>query len=158
MKSYINSVVEKTLCKAEKIYNREFTRIPVLFNLKGMVAGQFVFSGADEFLKFNIPIAETNGKDAFKNTVVHEVAHYIARCLFTKYIKPHGYEWKKIMMDLDTVASVTHNYAMPSSVIGTRHEYKCECQSHFVSTIIHNKIRKGSVRVCRKCKTQLSKC
>ena len=35
------------------------------------------------------------------DTVIHEVAHYIVDCLYGfQRVKPHGPEWKSIMVDL----------------------------------------------------------
>jgi len=159
MKIFIMDLVEDTILKAEKIYYKSFDRIEIKFNLKGGTAGQYHFlKGSSDskgsYFRFNIDIANANGKKLYKDTVVHEVAHYIARSLAKgKYIKPHGKEWKSVMNALGVNPERCHSYTIPKSTRKLKYfDYICDCDTHSISSIIHNRILKGQKRYCKKCK------
>jgi len=159
MENFIIDLVEDTIIKAEKIYHRNFDRIKIKFNLKGGTAGQYRFlKGAsdlkDSYFRFNIDIAKENGKKTYEDTVIHEVAHYITRSLANgKYVRPHGKEWKSVMNKLGVVPERCHSYTVPKSTRKLKYyDYKCDCMTHNISSIIHNRILKGQKRYCKKCK------
>jgi len=162
MKNFIIDLVEDTLKKADNIYSRKFDRVPVKFNLKGATAGQYCFirgsnNSDDSYFRFNLDIANENGKDAYVSTVIHEVAHHIARVMAGgKYIKPHGREWKSIMNNLGLAPVRCHSYTVPKKTRRLKYfDYVCDCQTHSVSSIIHNRMLKGQERFCKKCKSNL---
>ena len=162
MEDFIKSEVTKTLEKAEKIYKRKFDEITTVFNLKGKTAGMFCFKKfttvtSSMKFRFNVEMAKLNTKKSTKDTVVHEVGHYIARVLANgDYIKPHGKEWKTVMNKLGGNPKRCHSLKIaPSS--RKSFSYKCDCMTHEVSTCIHNKILRGQKRVCKKCNQQLVK-
>lgn len=159
--------VKQTTLEASKIYGRNFDIIPSKFDLRGRVAGQFVYRGItgkpenpcidSVYYRFNLYIAEAN-KDRYMSTVKHEVAHYIARILnYGKKIMPHGKEWKSVMRNFGLEPKVTHSYTVPSTSRKLKtFTYECSCMKHEITSIIHNKIIRGGTkpykRVCKKCK------
>jgi len=162
MKNFILDSVEKTIKKSEKIYSRRFDRIPIKFNLKGSTAGQYCYikgsnSSNGSYFRFNLDIAIENGKSSYKSTVIHEVAHHISRVMAEgKYIKPHGVEWKRVMSDLGLNPVRCHSYTVPEKTRRLKYfDYECDCQTHNVSSIIHNRMLKGQKRFCKKCKSNL---
>ena len=162
MKNFIIDLVEETIKKSEKIYSRKFDRVPVKFDLKGATAGQYRFirgsnNSDGSCFRFNLDIAKENGENEYKSTVVHEVAHHIARSLAKgKYIKPHGREWKSIMGNLGLPAVRCHSYTVPEKTRKLKYfDYECDCMVHNVSSILHNRMKKGQVRHCKKCKSNL---
>lgn len=164
MKKYIEDTVKETIKKAGKFYNIKFENIPINFDLKGKCAGQFRFiRGFSDpktmYFRFNMPMAESVGKKEYKQTIIHETAHYIARYMAGgSYIKPHGKEWKGVMSALGVEAKRCHDYQVPASSRTMRYfDYKCDCQTHSVSAIIHNRMQKGQKRFCKKCKAFLVK-
>ena len=160
MEDFIKAEVTKTLKKAEKIYKRKFDEITILFNLKGKSAGMFSFNKytvdtSTMKFRFNVEMAKLNTKKSTKDTVVHEVGHYIARVLANgDYIKPHGKEWKGVMNKLGGNPERCHSLKVAPSSRPT-FTYKCSCMTHEVSRCIHNKMLRGQKRMCKKCKQQL---
>jgi len=160
MKKYIEDLTVKTVKKAEKIYGKSFPMIPIDFDLKGKTAGMYCWGFKRSYLRFNLEIAKIN-KEGFDTTVIHEVAHFIARALnMGKYIKPHGIEWKNVMRSLGiSNPKRCHSYSVASSSRMTYYKYKCECQEHELSAIIHNRIQRNPdyYRACKRCKAKLVK-
>jgi SprT protein len=69
-------------------------------------------------------------------------------------VKPHGAEWKKIMVDLGAVPKATGNYDL--SGIPTRQyqrfAYSCGCRIHQLTIMRHRKILKGRAKyLCQFC-------
>ena len=96
-------------------------------------------------------------------TLPHEVCHIVA-----SYINPndrgHGYTWKNCMR----ILGLTPNRCMTSKLITrdnlkTRerkvrrdYAYKCDCENyHFLTSVLHNRILRGSIRRCVKCGQQI---
>jgi len=94
-------------------------------------------------------------------TVPHEVAHYVADILFGfKNIRPHGKEWQAIMCKLGVEPQVTGNYDLSgiSMKRQRRFTYVCDCMSHELTTVRHNKISRGKAQYfCGKCGDRLSR-
>jgi len=162
MKEYIKNMVDKTIKEANKIFNVDIKGIPIYFDLKGGSAGMFSFyrnidgSVKDLRLRFNLDIAEANKSD-YDRTIIHEVAHYVADFIYGHKIKPHGREWKFVAMSLGIPTKATHNYTIPTSTRRLKYfKYTCDCRTHEISSIIHNKILRGQLRICSKCKGKLN--
>jgi len=82
----------------------------------------------------DIDIAKKNGKEAFKPTIVHEIGHYIAKCLYPQYIRPHGKEWKAIMVSLGVNdPKATHTLKCTSARKVKKVPYHCSCLTHMIT-------------------------
>jgi len=139
----------------------------IKFNVKGQVAGYAYFDYliGEGHLDFNPIIMEDNWERFIERTVPHEVAHFCVS-LYVGYLTSrngrricHGKDWKGMMRYFGISDSTRcHSYDTSRAKTKTqrRWEYKCECSTHMLSTTMHNKIRKGSVRVCRSCRTNVN--
>jgi predicted SprT family Zn-dependent metalloprotease len=141
----------------------------VKFTLTGCAAGTSTFYGDETVgvLNFNSVLMEENWEVFIETTVPHEVAHYCSDIYvgtqFTrnKRIISHGSMWKS-MMRFFGVKEIKrcHSYRLDNvkQVRKTkRFLYVCEGgHEHQISTVIHNRINKGEVRVCSKCKTDIT--
>jgi len=154
MEKHINSLVKKTLKTAERIYNQSFKIIDIKHNIKGKIAGQFCFrANGLKYFRFNPVLARENA-DIFDDTVIHEVSHYVARQLYGK-IKPHGVEWKSVMVSFGVSPKTTHTMNC-DSVKGKVFKYKCGCDTHELTIIRHNKVKRGKrIYSCKKCGNRL---
>jgi SprT protein len=151
---------------AEEHYDRKFEMLPIDLKLRGRCAGQFTYKQIDRFgdwvkekkLRFNLDLYRHNEKEFHDHTIPHEVAHYIQHEVYGygKNIKPHGKEWKYVMQTVLGVKA-TRCHSMDISVSKTRKtfDYKCGCQTYQLTSIRHNKIRKGTTYSCKKCRQQL---
>ena len=80
--------------KAEKAFNRQFKMIPFSTDLMGYTLGQFCWNKDKTYFKFNNYVMEHN-QSLFDDTILHEVAHYIAFIMFGPN-EHHGAGWKTI--------------------------------------------------------------
>jgi SprT protein len=156
MQNDILNKVEESFLKAERYYNRTFPRPKVIFKRNGTTAG---YARRDlSLLMFQLDLAESNKQDFMDNTVPHEVAHIIQFVLYPRS-SAHGYEWKSIMTRVMNISpDRCHSYDTSVTVVKkqTTHLYSCGCGKEFnVTQTMHNKILKGSNRVCARCRGRL---
>ncbi len=94
-----------------------------------------------------------------RDTVPHEVAHYIVHEVYPRRAtKPHGHQWKSLMAQFDADAGVT--FALDLDGVPQRrqssHRYHCGCRIHEVSSTRHNRAQRGTARyLCRFCNDSL---
>ena len=100
-----------------------------------------------------------NVDEFFSRTIPHEAAHIITKILYPHAKQSHGPEWRYIMDRLE-VSDIKrcHSYDVSSVAkprLSEKFTYTCACKSFSLSKIMHNKIQKGSHRVCNSCKTRV---
>lgn len=159
---------------AESLYQRRFADIEVLFNLRGKAAGMYrcYFEAGDyrrawtrkkrRQIRFNPWLFAKYEQDSWENTIPHEVAHYIADCLYgLQQIKPHGPQWRQIMVDFGAEPLVRAAYDLadiPTRKV-SRYRYRCACRTVELSAYRHNKIQSGQQQYrCRDCGDMLVLC
>lgn len=155
--------------KASGIFGQEFKTIPVVFDLKGRTSGMFCMRdshvhGKQQWIRYNPWIFAKHFEDSLATTVPHEVAHYICHLLYGqgflrhKKIKPHGQEWKAIMVKFGVPANTTCKLDIsdvPQKRL-KRFTYQCTCSTHELTSIRHNRIARGRANyACPKCNTAL---
>ncbi|MBQ0719742.1 MAG: SprT-like domain-containing protein [Gammaproteobacteria bacterium] len=151
---------QATLALAERQYGRQFTAIPVLFDLRGRCSGMYRVRGKERVIRFNPHIFAKYFSDNLATTVPHEVAHYVSDCLYgLGDIRPHGEEWRGVMQVFKADDSRTAAYDLEG--IPTRRQryfdYRCVCQSHRLSSRRHYKLARGEVMYnCRQCGENLN--
>ena len=151
-------VVEHTLRyirQAEELYRAKISPLPVMFNLRGRSSGMYRVKGRHREIRYNPWIFARHFDDCLANTVPHEVAHYVSDCLWgLRRIRPHGAEWKSVMVAFGVEPSVTSNLPLdgiPQRRV-TRVEYRCGCGSHQLGVRRHNRVLRGeSYYRCRRC-------
>lgn len=159
MKDKILAKVQETYERAKQIFGREFAPCrKVTFALRGGTAGQAVY-GSQE-MRFNLELAERQPNDFIARTVPHECAHLICYQMHGNKIlgKPHGKEWKAIMVLLGCEPSRCHSYDTTGiKRIGKKYPYVCQCRKWEVSKLIHKRISEhGRKYTCKSCKARLS--
>lgn len=162
MQLRVETVVLDCLLKAQKYFPHSF-EIPVInYNLRGRSAGQAVTnSNGTSILRLNPILLAENFEDSLANTVPHEMAHIIADSRYGLSIKPHGSEWKHIMIHvLGANPTRTHHYDVSNVALRTRKVekfvYSCGCKTHTLSAIKHNRmLRNPDTYICRICKGKL---
>jgi SprT protein len=149
---------EHFLCEAEKVFSRKIDRIPVLFDLRGTTAGMYKVLGKRRWIRYNPWIFAKYYELNLRDTVPHEVAHYVVDEVYGKRAKPHGTEWQALMASFDADPGVTFNLDL--SGIPRRqqrtHPYVCLCRNHEVSSTRHNRVLRGrGIYHCRNCDGEL---
>ncbi len=144
---------------ASDIFHHPFKPINILFNLSGQASGMFIVDKAVPVIRYNPYIFAKHFAYSLSNTIPHEVAHYISYCLHGhKNIRPHGNEWKALMLQFGAKPNRTSSLDLEGIPIRRqqRHPYSCNCTDHPISSRRHNMIRGGKVRYfCRSCKGEL---
>lgn len=141
--------------QAENYFKKSFKRPYIRLDLKGEAAGQAWLEKYQ--LRFNGVLLKENRDHFLKQTVAHEVAHLLTYELFGPRVQAHGKEWQAIMTRVFALsADRCHSYDTQNS--GRKPWlYQCCCEGKLValSTIRHNRSRKGAVYLCTSCKTPL---
>ena len=127
---------------------------PIRFDLRGKSAGQLrIDHRGGCTIRYNLALLDRHGEAFLRDTVPHETAHYVAYRLHGRGIRPHGPEWQQIMQLFGADPSRCHDYDV--SGLSTRRLrtflYHCDCGSHHLSSIRHNRIARGERYRCRRC-------
>jgi len=150
----VREATEHFICRAEEIFERRFDRLPILFDLRGRAAGMFKVVGPRRCIRYNPWIFGKYFEENLRDTVPHEVAHFIVHEAHGRRAKPHGVQWQALMACFGADAGVTFDLdldGIPQRRQRT-HPYRCDCRTHEVSTTRHNRILKGVGRYhCRFC-------
>jgi SprT protein len=89
--------------------------------------------------------------DSLSDTVAHEVAHYVIDCLYgLRRVKPHGVEWKSVMVDLGAEPKATGSYDLTGIPVRqyAKFAYKCGCRTHQLTSLRHKKILQRRAQYC----------
>jgi SprT protein len=154
----VEQLTLRLLKSAGDHYGKDPGKVELKFDLTGKAAGMALFPHrAKPIIRLNALLLIENREDFIKRTVPHEVAHVIARGFFGKRIKPHGAEWRQVMQLFGAEATRCHSYDVSRSTRRTlkRFPYQCECQTHELSSIRHNRVLQGQRYHCVKCSQPL---
>jgi SprT protein len=147
--SLVAQATEHYIVQAEVLFARQFERVPVLFDLKGRAAGMFKVIGKRRLIRYNPWIFAKYFEENLRDTVPHEVAHYIVHEIYPRRrIKPHGSQWQELMACFGADAGVTFDRdldGVPQRSQRT-YAYYCGCQLHAVSTTRHNRVQRRRMR------------
>lgn len=160
--------VQRYIDTASSLYHQSFEPIDVVFDLRGKTAGMYRchyekktihnFLGRSikqRQIRFNPWLFAKYFQDSWDNTIPHEVAHYVSDCLYDlRKIKPHGVEWKKLMIDFGAEPIVRANYDLAGIPVRQvrRYLYVCGCREVELTAYRHNKIQNGIQQYsCRHC-------
>lgn len=159
-KAEVVTVTEDCIKKAGQCYDRQFSRLPVLFDLKGKCAGMYQRRGDARRIRYNPWLFAKYYPQSLQQTIPHEVAHYIADCLWgIERIKPHGREWRSVMIALGAKPVATGNYSLEGIPVRQyqRYDYQCNCKVHQLTAIRHRRIQLGKASYrCHHCGALLS--
>ncbi len=136
-------------------------KIPIRFDIKGKCSGMYRSNTRGKVIRYNPYIFAKYYEDNLRNTVPHEVAHYVAHSAAgKKRIKPHGKEWQSIMHHFGCKPTVTSNYDLSGIPIKRQQTflYHCRCNQHLLTITRHKKIiQQKTEYFCRKCKAKLTR-
>ena len=136
-------------------FDREFSPIPVLFDLRGKAAGMYRVRNSDRCIRYNPHIFARFFDDNLEQTVPHEVAHYVADAVYGfKNIRPHGPEWKAMMELFGANTRATCDYDLRGLPQRKQQHfsYRCQCTVHQLGVRRHNKVIRNQMRYfCKHC-------
>lgn len=155
-KDTLIATTQHWIAQANALHQLKLKSLPVRFDLTGRAWGVYMRHKNQRWFRFNPEICALAWEESLKETIPHEVAHYVVDSLNLKPTpKPHGKEWRTVMRSFGfTRASVTHQLDLSTLKIKRqrRHNYHCPCQQHQLSTTRHNRILKGTMKYrCVQC-------
>ena len=146
---------DSCLQRAGVICRREFTPVPVTFDLRGRSAGMYRVRHGRRSIRYNPWIFAKYFEENLAVTVPHEVAHYVTDMLYGWHrVRPHGVEWQTVMRALGVEPRACGDYDLSGVPVRRqrRFTYACGCTTHRLTTQRHNKIHRGTAGYrCRHC-------
>ena len=126
------------------------------FELRGLTAGRACVQ--QHHNRYNLDIATANLEGFLAQTVPHEVAH-IVDYFMHGCSSHHGKKWKQIMVDFGLEPTRCHNYEKGVEPTRTlkRFTYYCQCRFYELTSIRHNRIKRGASYSCRSCHFELTR-
>ncbi len=151
----VEDKVIETLLQVQTLYGRPFELPSIEWNLRGVCAGRAHIR--ENRIRLNPVLLTENTEHFILQTVPHEIAHLVNRALHGPHVRAHGPEWQSIMHALGLPAERCHQYDVANARTRTqrRYDYHCDCRSYPVSQIVHNRIRRGSTYLCRRCGSRI---
>ena len=147
------------LRRLRRILECELPPIPVRFDLRGRSAGMFrIRNGAAE-IRYNPYLFARYFRENMESTVPHEAAHYAVDRVHGRRVRPHGAEWRALMIALGVAPEVRASFDMAGIPVRRtgRHLYRCGCGEHLLSAIRHGRVLRGGCYTCRSCGMNLSR-
>ena len=148
------------LHRAGDLFQVEFETVSVSFDLTGRAAGMYRSGRGQRVIRYNPYLFAKYFDNNLDITVPHEVAHYITDRLYgLRNIRPHGAEWQAVMRALGAEPRATAHYDLEGIPVRRqrRFSYRCDCNTHQLSTARHNRIRRGQATYyCRGCGAALA--
>ncbi len=147
----------------EKHFQHSMPDVKLRYNLKGNRAG--TANSSRSLINVNYVLLKENTEHFIKQTLGHEYAHLITDNLYLSNLisKPtaHGREWKRVMRKLRLRPDRCHSYDTTNTggKKQRRWKYYCGCPKpiHMISSTIHNRMKKGRIYRCNKCKITLTR-
>lgn len=139
--------------------------LKINFFQRGVAGGfaRFMRSKAKGYISgisidFNEILMQENSED-FINTIIHEISHHVTGLLFP-FAKPHGSEFKSIMLLLGGDGKRCHSYKTDSVKQQVKKFlYRCPngCETYQVSAHLHTKLQNHNTRrcCCKKCRSRV---
>ena len=153
------AATQQCIARASALYDREFASVDVDFDLSGKCAGMYQVQRKGRRIRYNPWLFAKYYQDSMTDTVTHEVAHYIVDCLYgLRRVKPHGKEWRKVMLDLGVEPHATGSYSLEGIPVQQyqRFTYYCACRTHELTIVRHRKIMSGRAKyLCQYCRGPL---
>jgi SprT protein len=152
--------VRRAEARARAHYAIDLPDAVIDLSLRGRCAGQARLERSTTLLRFNLQLLSENRGDFLAVTIPHEVAHLVVLWRSRgsrRRPKPHGVEWQSVMRNcFGLVPQRCHDYAtVAARVVPHCFIYRCSCREHHLTSIIHNRIRRGPGALCRSCHTLL---
>ena len=149
------SEVARRVWQAASAYRLRIDPIPAVFDLSGRAAGMYVVRSGDRWFRFNPWIFARYFEENLRDTVAHEVAHYVVDLRFgRRSVKPHGPRWREVMKEFGVAPVVRHDFDLEGLPMRRQRQYayRCGCRNHLLSAVRHNRIvARRAVYRCRKC-------
>ncbi|MDT0634901.1 SprT-like domain-containing protein [Spectribacter hydrogenooxidans] len=147
------------VARANSLFDLAVPVPQVRMDLRGRSAGLTVYARRHRqpaLIRFNAGLCEQYPAEMLNETVPHEVAHVVTVWRHGFRVKPHGPEWRAIMVCFDRPPTVCHRMDAPSSRAMRYFPYRCCCdEPRYLSAIRHRRAGRGAAYLCRRCGSRL---
>lgn len=148
-------LVHECIKRAEELYDVNFGRVTVTFDLKGEKAALAIQTPHDNLgfvykLRFNRDAMRLDWDQMVSSTIPHEVAHLVAFAVPALRADGHDHRWRAIAINLgDTQRGATyHTMNLPPARRVRRFHYRDERgYSVTVSAKLHREVQAGKCRI-----------
>ncbi len=157
----LEGTIRKTEEQARRHYEISLPSAEIDYSLRGRCAAQArVDRNGQTFLRINLQLLSDNLNDYLRQTIPHEIAHLVVNWQARKRHRrprPHGPEWQNVMRDCFALQPIRcHSYeTTPARIVPRDFLYRCDCREHRLTSIMHNKIKRSNMALCRSCQTPL---
>lgn len=140
--------VKEVLARADEKFGTNLKeKVEILFNLRGMCAGQAVrYTDGRLALRFNLEAMDKNWDHAYNNTIPHEVAHLVC---FTKprLGKNHDRGWQAVDMALGGIGERYHTLDLTPGRKVTKYKYKLASgREVLLGPVRHKRLQTGKTK------------
>lgn len=163
-KEHIVNIIKGGIVTMQQKYGVVVKMPKIVYDLKGTTAGTANYT--NWVIRLNPVLLADNGELFINDTPIHEFAHLATHVVYPESMTPrfvqkrevHGPKWQSVMRALGATPSRCHQ--MDTSNVKrknvTKFAYTCNCGlDHQIGPKVHNKIVRGSVYRCNKCKTAI---
>jgi len=159
----IEDKILETLLLLQARYTKANLEIPTWrWNKMGRIAGKAHYTG--NLIELNPDYIANHLDQLINQTLPHEIAHLAAVKIYGLQLgRGHGRFWKSVMYSLSPMGVQVkrcHDYSLDgvSKVRPRPYEYVCRCKDKTfnLTANIHNKIQRGSIRHCVRCKATIT--
>jgi len=145
--------------QAQSIWKQIFALPTIEFDLLGRCAGRAYCR--ENRIRLNPVLLLENQTDFIERTVPHEVAHLLTCTLYLgpARIKPHGPEWKSVMLALGLKPVRCHSYDTANARVRRPRWfiYCCRCRAIRELLRPHNRIQGGEhFYTCNHCNSRFT--
>ena len=149
------TLVDNYIECATDLFKKKFSAIDVMFDLKGRAAGMYKIDKGKRMIRFNPYHFSKYPEENYRETIPHEVAHYIVDQLYgMRNVRPHGKEWQSLMLNFGVEPKRTFSYSLDGipTKAHKRYAYTCGCMQFEITTRRHNMIQHGKAEYsCQQC-------
>jgi len=139
---------------SEKKWGISLASVNIDFKTRGSCAGKAkILPNQTMQISFNEAVFAADVAHHLQDTVAHEVAHLVCFRLFGKRIKPHGFEWKQIALQLGAMPKASGRYSLEGVSVRRlqRFLFRCSCREHQITAHRIRKITLGASYLCTFC-------
>lgn len=155
LRQIAEEVTAKYLAVAEEKLGYAGGMPNITFYKKGRAAGRAYYR--ENRVAFNEVLFSENQSSFIERTIPHELAHLVSVGVYgEKRGGGHGKAWKHVMGNVFKCdPSRCHEYDMSNAYARKTFPYICDCGPTVLTSVRHNRVQKGVVYYCGKCKTNV---
>jgi predicted SprT family Zn-dependent metalloprotease len=151
-------IFKQIASQAEQTTGLNLQQVAIVFNLRGLAAGQARVCGKESLIRINPAIfnhshhyQHTNDSESSQiealliEVIAHELAHIC--CMKNPRLgHHHNHGWQKLAIALGASGSRTHNLPLSKARQLRQFRYQSSCGRHItVSSIRHRRIQQGQI-------------